>query len=76
MLLDLSKAFDLKDYILLLSKNNKYHIANPDLINGFNLIYTIDHSAAVSMDHFLIHSLSHEVSYKALFWARLFLVVH
>ena len=37
---------------------------------------TIDHSAAVSMDHFLMHSLSHEVSYKAIFWARPFPVVH
>ena len=35
-------------------------------------IYTIDHSAVVSMDLFLMYYSSHEVSHKALFWVPSF----
>ena len=71
VLLDLSKAFDLVDHSLLLSKISMYHTDNTSL-RWFESYHTIELSDVVSMDHCLTHYQLLEAFHKVLFWVPSF----
>ena len=67
VLLDLSKAFDLVDHDLLLSKISKYHVTNTSQ-EWFKLV--IEHNAAALMAQCLMHWCWPEEFRKGQFWAQ------